>query len=153
MGNTSSPCACTHARQSCAGVQPFVAVKYLRHETQATHARAGNTPAIFASGSAHAAMLAEKFSALKRGLALLLSVAGSAAGFTAPVSSPRHSGEYATMPMPSSRAHGMTGVEVRGGTGLGLRRELLTDLHPPRRACRCSTLIEQQRPGRWRGSA
>lgn len=76
-------------------------------------------PAICASGSAHPALLAEKFSAVKRGFKLLLSVTGSAAGSMAPASSPRHSGEYATIPTPSSRAQGTTEAGVRNGRGGG----------------------------------
>ena len=80
----------------------------MRSRQQSTQQLDMSSPAIEASGAAQAAMLAEKLSAVKRGLMLRLSVAGSADGSIVPVSSPRQRGEYATIPTPSSRAQGTT---------------------------------------------
>jgi hypothetical protein len=79
------------------------------------HGTNPNAPAIEASGVVQTATFAEKLSAVNRGFRLLLSVAGRADGSMAPVSSPRHRGEYATIPMPSSRAQGTTAgtIEMR----------------------------------------
>mmetsp|Transcript_42077 Transcript_42077/g.94964 ORF Transcript_42077/g.94964 Transcript_42077/m.94964 type:complete len:209 (-) Transcript_42077:495-1121(-) len=96
MGTTSSPCASTHASASCAGVHPF----------------------FFASSAnlSASATFASKFSGRYRPHVPKPPSAGPVRQSLPPpmssflrcvaVRSPRASGEYGTMPMPSSRASG-----------------------------------------------
>jgi hypothetical protein len=94
MGNTSGPCACSHAKHSCAAEQPLTPGQRERaplcDDSRTEHEHA---PAIAARGAAQAAMFAAKLSAVNLGFMLRLSVAGRADGSMAPVSSPRQRGE------------------------------------------------------------